>query len=111
MTMGIVSFLTTIAYYSCGIMTESECIDEMISSFSLTGQLIYKAYCGTTIVEQWVFATLAINSGVITAITLLGAKLTAGAIAAIRIAVSVTLVALFIYDFVWDLFDEDYLAG
>ena len=111
MTMGVVSFLTTIAYYSCGIMTESECIDEMVSSFSLIGQCIYKAYCATSIWEQVAFWILVVGAGVVTALELFCDVLSAGAVTAIRIIVSITLVALFIYDFVYDLCDDDYLAG
>lgn len=68
--IGIVSFLTTIAYYAGGLMTESECIDEMLSGFSLIGECIYKAYRSASIIEMIIFINLVIAAGVITGIEL-----------------------------------------
>ncbi|MGC9781298.1 MAG: hypothetical protein HZR80_18800 [Candidatus Heimdallarchaeota archaeon] len=111
MTVGIVSMLTGMAYYVDGQMTEAELVDEFLGSFSVIGECIWKAYKATTIWERITFIALLVAGGIILSLQLLGDALTAGAVTAIRITVSVILIGLYIYDFMYDFFDDDYVVG
>ncbi len=111
MTVGIVSMLTGFAYYTNGQMTEAELVDEFLGSFALIGECIWKAYKATNIWERITFIALIVAGGIILGVQLMCDALTAGAVTAIRIAVSVILIGLYIYDFMYDFFDDDYVVG
>ena len=111
MTNGMVSFLTAIAYLAGGQMTEAECVDEMLGTLPSVGECVWKAIQAGPLWEKIVLIGLAIASGAILIAELLGDILSAGAVTAVRIGISIILISLFIYDFVYDLLDDDYVVG
>ncbi len=111
MTNGMVSFLSAIAYLASGQMTEDECLDEMLGTLPSAGECIWKAIQAGPLWEKIALIGLAIASGILLVAELLGDILSAGAVTAVRIGISVILILLFIYDFVYDLLDDDYVIG
>lgn len=111
MTTGMVSLLISLISWISGIMTGAEFFDEFLGTLPSVSQCIWKALQAGPLWEKIALATLAVISGAILAVELFGDALSAGAVTAIRITVSVIMFLLFAYDFMYDLFDEDYIVG
>jgi len=110
-TTGILTFMTSMAYVTAGQMTEDEFVDEFLGTLPSVGQCIWKAVKAAPIGEKIALGALAIASLGILIVELLGNALSAGLVTAVRIAISVMLIILYLWDFISDLLDDNYVVG
>ena len=90
-------------------MIEDELVDKILSIFPSIGECIWKAVNAAPLCEK-ISALAVLGSGILVA-ELLGDALIAGLVTATRIAISVVLMVLFIYNFVYDLIDDNTIPG
>jgi len=110
-TTGMLTFLTSMAYVTAGQMTEDEFVDEFLGTLPSVGECIWKAVKAAPLWEKVALGFLAIASLGILVAELLGDALSAGAVTAVRIAISAVLIILYLWDFISDMVDDDYLVG
>ncbi|MBN1330663.1 MAG: hypothetical protein JXA54_14410 [Candidatus Heimdallarchaeota archaeon] len=110
-TTGIVSFLMAIASYYTGIITEAEVIDEIVGSITTIGECLVKAFQSSPTWEKILFGALVGINVLFLLIEFFTDAFTGGLATAARVIISITLITLFVYDFVYDLCDDNCIIG
>lgn len=109
--VGVLSLLISFAYYNDGAMTIGELKENLCGVLHDVLECFISAYGAASLGEQIAFAILTYLGVVLFILQLCLDAASGGAATFLRIAVTTSLVAIYIANFMVDLLDNDYVVG
>lgn len=108
--VGKISLITALAFYAGGMMTEASLIENIFASFHQIFGCLAAAIIAATVLEKVLFIAMLVLAGILISLELLLDALS-GSGTAIRVAIALAMIAVYLIGFSLDASDTDTVVG